>query len=121
MFYSSNPSNINNAIKVGEILREINTSGQVNIRGYDVPYVIGSNDATRALEANLSICGREIAQDNGVFNHIQFRWLQTVQQGSKPNRDRVLLDNVTITSSRYSTQLHNIILMDDFDNQMTIK
>ena len=117
MFFSSNLKVRNDAIKVGEV----NTSsGQVNIRGYDVPYVIGSNDAIQALEANLSICDSEIAQGSGMFNHIQFWWLQTVSQQSQPNRDRVLLDNITITSSSYSTQLHEV-LMDDFDSQTNIK
>ena len=89
---------------------------QVNIRGYNVPYVIGSNDAAQALVANLSICGQEIAQSNGLFNHIQFRWLQTVRQRSDPNLDRILLDNVTVvTSSSYE------VLTDDFDHQTTIK
>ena len=117
-FYTANNSR-NNAISVGNIDSD---SGQlqVNIRGFDVPYVIGLNDATRAHEANLTICGSEVAQRGETFNHIQFRWLQTVQQGKGPDRDRILLDNVTITSSVYSTKLHKV-LVDDFDNQTRIK
>ena len=123
MFFSSvdpvidNSTFRNNAIRVGEVDRHDTVSGHVNIRGYDVPYVIGSNDGIQALEANLSICGSEISSQNGeIFNHIQFRWLQTVQQASQPNRDTIFLDNVTITSSLCST-----LLMDDFDYQTTIK
>ena len=121
MFYSSvdpeKPKDRNNAIMVGEVNRRDTVSGHVKIRGYDVPYVIGSNDGIQALEANLSICGGEIsAQNREIFNHIQFRWLQTVRQESQPNRDTISLDNVTITSSLCST-----LLMDDFDYQTTIK
>lgn len=119
MFFSSvDPKDRNNAIRVGEIHGLDTVSNQVvNIRGYDVPYVIGSNDGIQALEANLSICGSEISSQNGeIFNHIQFRWLQTVQQASQPNRDAIFLDNVTITSS-----LCSMLLMDDFDHQTTIK
>ena len=119
MFFSSvDPKDRNNAIMVGQIHGLDTVSSQVvNIRGYDVPYVIGSNDGIQALEANLSICGSEISSQNGeIFTHIQFRWLQTVQQASQPNRDTIFLDNITITSSLCST-----LLMDDFDYQTTIK
>ena len=97
-----------NLIKVGKI----NTASQeVNIRGYDVTYVIDS-DITNAL----SICGSEIAQSNGLFNHVQFRWLQTVVQTANPNRDVVYLDSVTISSQQYYE-----IFADDFDDQTAIK
>ena len=117
MFFSSmNPDDQNDAIRVGEV----NTSsGRVQIRGYNVLYNSTlTNDASTPLEANLNICGREIVQSSGVFNHIQFRWLQTVTQSRDPNRDRVLLDNVVINS--YTTRKYGIFV-DDFDNQIMLK
>ena len=107
------PDDRNNAIEVGKV---DTATGQVNIRGYNVPYDISSvNDASESLEASLSICGVEIAQSCGF---LQFRWLQTVTQTGDPNRDRVLLDDIAISS--YFIQKYEI-LVDDFDNQTMLK
>ena len=111
MFYSSTTKS-NDLIKIGDINT---TSQRVNIRGYDVTYVIGSDVTISELKANLSICGSEIAQSKGLFNYIQFRWLQTVRQTGNTNRDIVFLDNITISSQQHE------ILFDDFDNQTSIE
>ena len=95
------------------------SSSRVQIRGYSVLYNSNiANDASRPLDVNLSICGSEIVQSNGVFNHIQFRWLQTVLQIARSNRDRVLLDNVEIYS--YLIKKYQIF-MDDFNDQTTLE
>lgn len=111
VFYSSTTKS-NDLIKIGDINT---TSQRVNIRGYDVTYVIGSDVTISELKANLSICGSEIAQSKGLFNYIQFRWLQTVRQTGNTNRDIVFLDNITISSQQHE------ILFDDFDNQTSIE
>ena len=118
MFYSSRCTNTRNGrIYIGEVN---DTSGQVKIRGYDVPYIIISNDASQSLEPRVIICGSEISQHSGQFNWIQFRWLQTVTQTSDPNRDRIVLDDIAISS--YLTQQHIVkIFADDFNNQTTTK
>jgi hypothetical protein len=95
------------------------SADRVQIRGYSVLYNSTiANDASRSLDVNLSICGSEIVQNNGIFNHIQFRWLQTVTQSATPNRDRVFLDDVEICS--YSIKKYQIF-MDDFNNQTTLE
>ena len=95
------------------------SSSRVQIRGYSVLYDSTiANNASRPLDVNLSICDSEIVQSNGTFNHIQFRWLQTVTQIADPNRDRVLLDDVEIHS--YSIKKYQIF-MDDFNDQTTLE
>jgi hypothetical protein len=94
------------------------SADRVQIRGYSVLYNSTiANDASRSLDVNQSICGSEIVQ-NGIFNHIQFRWLQTVTQTADPNRDRILLDDIEICS--YSIKKYQIF-MDDFNNRTTLE
>ena len=113
MFYTSTDRR-DGQINIGRV----NTSsGRVQIRGYSVLYNI-ANDASRSLDVNLSICGSEITQSNGIFNHIQFRWLQSTVQPAEPNRDIVLLDNVEICS--YLIKKYQIF-MDDFNDQTTLE
>ena len=116
MFFTSvDPNNRNERINIGGI-----SAGRVQIRGYSVLYNSTiANNASRPLDVTLSICGSEIVQNNGTFNHIQFRWLQTVTQTANPNRDRVLLDDVEIIYS-YLIEKHRIF-MDDFNNQTTLE
>ena len=115
MFFTSRDRR-DESINIGRV----NTSSsRVQIRGYSVLYNSAiANDASRSLDVNLSICGSEIVQSNGVFNHIQFRWLQTVTQIARSNRDRVLLDNVEIYS--YLIKKYQIF-MDDFNDQTTLE
>ena len=110
MFFTSrDPSDRDTRINIGNV----NTSSsQVQIRGYSVLYNTGS------VDINLSICGSEIVQSNGIFNHVQFRWLQSTAQTAEPNRDSALLDNVEIWS--YLTKKYQIF-MDDFNNQTTLE
>ena len=95
MFFTSrDPSDRDTRIYIGEI-----SDGRVQIRGYSVLYNSTiANDASRPLDVTLSICGSEIVQSNGIFNHVQFRWLQTATHTADPNRDRVLLDDVEVHS-----------------------
>ena len=113
MFFTS-VDNRNERINIGDI-----SDGRVQIRGYSVLYNSTiANDASRSLDVTLSICGSDIIQSNGIFNHIQFRWLQTARQTADPNRDRILLDNVEICS--YLIKKYRIF-MDDFNNQTTLE
>ena len=118
MFYSSRHTSVrNDRIYIGEVNHH---SGLVNIRGYNVPYIIISNDASQSLEVCVIICGSEISQHSRQFinNWIQFRWLQTVTQEIGHNRDIVILDDITISS--YLIQQYIVkILADDFNNQTT--
>ena len=77
-----------------------------------------ANDAGRSLDVNLSICGSEIVQSNGIFNYIQFRWLQTNAQRVETNSDTVILDDVEICSYLIKKYL---IFVDDFNNQTTLE
>ena len=114
MFFTSR-DNQGGLINIGDTT----SSSRVQIRGYSVLYNSNiANDASRPLDVNLSICGSEIVQSNGIFNHIQFRWLQSTAQTAEPNRDRVLLDNVEICS--YLIKKYRIF-MDDFNNQTTLE
>ena len=114
MFFTS-VNNRGGQINIGDTT----SSSRVQIRGYSVLYDSTiANDASRPLNVNLSICGSEIVQSNGTFNHMQFRWLQTVTQTAYPNRDRVLLDDVEIHS--YLIKKYQIF-MDDFDDQTTLE
>ena len=113
MFFAS-VDNRDARIYIGDI-----SDVRVQIRGYSVLYDSTiANDASRPLNVNLSICGSEIVQNNGIFNHIQFRWMQTATHAANPNRDRVLLDNVEICS--YLIKKYQIF-MDDFNNQTTLE
>lgn len=110
-----NPSDRDKEIDIGEAdtLEE-----RVNIRGYNVPYVIITNNASH--EAHIIICDDNFAwQSSGHFHHLQFRWLQTVTQSAHSNRDRVLLDNVSISVLTLTQRRE--ILVDDFNNQTEIK
>ena len=111
MFFTSrDPNDRDTRINIGNV----NTSSsQVQIRGYSVLYNV-ANDASRSL----SICGSEIVQNNGIFNHIQFRWLQTNAQRVETNRDTVMLDDVEICSYLIEKYL---IFVDNFNNQTTLE
>ena len=115
MFFTSrDPSGRDIRINIGDI-----SDDRVQIRGYSVLYNSTiTNDASRPLDVTLSICGSEIVQSNGIFNHIQFRWLQTARHIADPNRDRVLLDDVEIHSCLIKKHR---IFMDDFNNQTTLE
>ena len=114
MFFTSR-NNRDGLINIGDTT----SSSRVQIRGYSVLYNSTiANDASRPLDVNLSICGSEVVQSNGTFNHIQFQWLQSTAQTADPNRDTALLDKVEICS--YSIKKHQIF-MDDFNNQTTLE
>ena len=101
-FYTSE-SNINNRIS-GRSPDTVNKI--VNIRGFNVSYVIWKRNEIHT--AQLRLCVDNIAA-------IKFRWLQTTVQAKVANRDRILLDDIEISTQR------RIFLRDDFDNQTTTK
>jgi hypothetical protein len=113
MFFTSrNPNDRGEGIHIGDA-----SSGRVQIRGYSVLYDSTiTNDASRSV--NLNICDSEIVQSSGIFNYIQFRWLQTARQSADPNRDRILLDDIEICS--YLIKEYQIF-MDDFNNQTILE
>lgn len=116
MFYTtSSERNIKHGILVGNIIS--NSSKMVNIRGYNVPYIESTN--SKSCEHKVKIC-IDVDKDSSVSpDWVKFRWLQSVYQERGENRDRVLLDNVQI--STFLTHQQGVILLDDFDNQTTIK
>ena len=82
-------------------------SNTVNIRGFNVSYVLLENDQIHT--ANLRLC----VDDTFHVASINFRWLQTTAQVKAMNRDRILLDNIEISAQE------RILLRDDFHNQST--
>ena len=83
--------------------------GSVMLRGYQVPYVIQSDNNSKY---NLTIC------NNNIFNsEFQFRWLHTsYQRDNNAVRDVVILDNVTITARNCNSTYSSDLLVDSFDN-----
>ena len=104
VFYSS-VTDRDDQIRVGELNGNILT-----IRGYSVPFIHGDTQS-----AQLKLCGSEIIQNNASLS---FRWLQTSRSVLDQNLDDIVLDDVQI--STFSPQQH-VLVMDDFDGQMTIK
>lgn len=116
MFYVTRENRIpDHDILVGNITP--NSLKIVNIRGYNVSYVVSANN--ESCEHKVRVC-IDVDVDNSVMPEwIKFRWLQTVYQQKRENRDIVLLDNVQI--SAFLTQQQGVIFLDDFDNQTAIK
>ena len=81
----------------------------VMLRGYQVPYVIQSDNNSKY---NLTIC------NNNIFNgEFQFRWLHTsYQRDNSAVRDVVILDNVTVTARNCNSTYSSDLLVDSFDN-----
>ena len=90
----------------------------INIRGYNVSYVVSNHN--QRCEHKVKVCIDVVDMDRSASsNWIKFRWLQTVYQGRHRNRDRALLDNVQIRA--FLIQQQGVILLDDFNDQTTIK
>ena len=92
-----------------------NTSGTFKLRGYDVPYMIESqNNKTY----NVSICGSVISGNN---LKVQFRWLHTAyhEQIDTDITDIVTLDNIKIVAQNCTDSV--TLFKDDFDNQTILE
>ena len=114
MYYTTHGEGLSkkNGISIGNI-----ASNSLNIRGYNVSYVVSTND--ESCEHKLKVCNSVDGDSSASPHWIKFRWLQSVHQQKGANKDRVLLDNVRI--SAFLTQQQGVILLDDFNNQTTIK
>ena len=104
-WYSSQ-TNQDNQIAVGEL-----TDNYLIIRGFRVPF-----HHRNTINVQLKLCGSEVIGD-GVS--LSFRWLQTVNINLMPNVDDIAIDDVQIGIN--SSKLQFVLLMDNFDNQMSIK
>jgi hypothetical protein len=81
------------------------------IRGFSIPFY---HEVTHNVQ--LKLCGSEIMEDGASLN---FRWLQTASSNLQPSVDDIAIDDVQIGINSSTLQL--MLLMDDFDNQMSIK
>ena len=107
-WYSSQTNrDVNDWIKVGMLTNDNN----LTIRGFSVPFYPGD---TRNVV--LKLCGSEVIEDGASLS---FRWLQTVNSSLAPGVDDIAIDDVQIIINSSTLQL--VLLMDNFDNQMSIK
>ena len=80
------------------------SSGIFTLRGYNVTYIIQSEDSAR-YHYSVSMCGGDILQ-----YPLQFRWQQNAFQLHYFVRDVVLLDNVSV---RVKNGTHYAVLLED--------
>ena len=104
-WYSSH-TNRDDWIEVGTL-----TNNNLTIRGFSVPFIHGDTH-----NVALKLCGSEVIEDGGSLS---FRWLQTVNSSLGPGIDNIAIDDVQIGIKSSTLQL--VLLMDNFDNQMSIK
>jgi hypothetical protein len=101
-----NVNNRDNQIEAGELM-----DNNLIIRGFSIPFY---HEVTHNVQ--LKLCGSEIMEDGASLN---FRWLQTASSNLQPSVDDIAIDDVQIGINSSTLQL--MLLMDDFDNQMSIK
>ena len=87
------------------------TNNNLMVRGFSVPFIHGDT-----INVTLKLCGSEVIEDGASLS---FRWLQTVNSSVRPSVDDIAIDDVQIVIS--SSTLQRVLLMDNFDNQMSIK
>ena len=104
-WYSS-LANRDDSIKVGML-----TNNNLMVRGFSVPFIHGNTH-----NIALKLCGSEVIEDNASLS---FRWLQTADSIVQPSVDDIAIDDVQIGINSSTLQL--VLLMDNFDNQMSIK
>ena len=116
MFYASQYSRSNQTY-VGEMDTSSNT---VNIRGYNVQFILISGGEDDAELKNLTI---KLCSDSSTIlenvEFLSFRWIQTVVQTNTTD-NLVFLDDIQIKSVDPS-QISHELLMDDFNNQASIR
>ena len=93
-------------IKVGAL-----TNSNLIVRGFSVPFIHGDTQ-----NVALKLCGSEIIEDGASLS---FRWLQTASSTVEPSIDDIAIDDAKIGINSSTLQL--VLLMDNFDNQMSIK
>ena len=93
-------------IKVGSL-----TNNNLTVRGFSVPFIHGNTH-----NVALKLCGSEVIEDGASLS---FRWLQTVNSSLGPGIDNIAIDDVQIGIKSSTLQL--VLLMDNFDNQISIK
>ena len=104
-WYSSR-ANRDDFTKVGTL-----TNNNLMVRGFSVPFIHGVTH-----NVALKLCGSEIIEGGASLS---FRWLQTVNSTMEPSVDDIAINDVQININSSTLQL--VLLMDNFDNQMTIK
>ena len=104
-WYSSQ-TNHDDWIKIGMLM-----DNNLMVRGFTVPFYHGNTH-----NVTLKLCGSDIIED-GVS--LSFRWLHTVNSTVRPSVDDIAIDDVQIGINSSTLQL--VLLMDNFDNQMSIK
>ena len=87
------------------------TNNNLMVRGFSVPFIHGDTH-----NVALKLCGSEVIEDGASLS---FRWLQTVNSSLAPGVDDIAIDDVQIIINSSTLQL--VLLMDNFDNQMSIK
>ena len=95
-------------IKVGSL-----TNNNLTVRGFSVPFI-----HTNTTNVALKLCGSEVIEDGASLS---FRWLQTVNSSLGPGIDNIAIDDVQIGIINKSSTLQLVLLMDNFDNQISIK
>ena len=85
----------------------------LTIRGYSVPFHHGDTH-----NVTLKLCGSDIIQDNASLS---FRWLQTIPAAIQISNDEVAIDDVQISIDSSTLQHDIVLLMDNFNNQTSIK
>ena len=105
VWYSSQTSR-DNWTEIGTL-----TNNNLMVRGFSVPFIHGNTH-----NVTLKLCGSEIIEDGASLS---FRWLQTVNSTVRPSLDDIAIDDVHIGINSSILQL--VLLMDNFNDQMSIK
>ena len=105
-WYSSNNSS-DDWIKVGIMM-----NNNLMVRGFSVPYFIHGD----TVNVRMKLCGSEVIEDGASLS---FRWLQTVNSSLGSGIDNIAIDDVQIGIKSSTLQL--VLLLDNFDNQISIK
>ena len=105
VWYSSQ-TNRDDFTKVGTLM-----NNNLMVRGFSVPFIRGDTH-----NVALKLCDSEIIEGGASLS---FRWLQTVNSTVRPSIDDIAIDDVQIGINSSTLQL--VLLMDNFDNQMSIK
>ena len=105
VWYSSQ-TNRDNWTEVGTL-----TDNNLIVRGFSVPFIHGNT-----TNVTLKLCGSEIIEDGASLS---FRWLQTASSRLEEGVDDIAIDDVQIGINSSTLQL--VLLMDNFDNQMSIE
>ena len=87
------------------------TNNNLIVRGFSVLFFHGN-----AQNVILKLCGSEVIEDGALLS---FRWLQTANSTVRPSLDNIAIDDVQIGIK--SSTLQFVLLMDNFDNQMSIQ